>query len=57
MKMKLYYVAYDYRHELEMISGPYGTHTEASNQYEILTRRHDDEKLKIVSQSIEVIEE
>jgi hypothetical protein len=56
MKMKLYYVAY-YHHDLKMISGPYGDSLAAYAEYEALTKSYDEEKLKVVSQSIEVIEE
>ena len=54
MKMRLYYIAYDYGIELEMIDGPYGTYLEASNERDAITNKVDDEKLKIVFQSVEV---
>ena len=51
MKMKLYYIAYNYSIELEMIDGPYGTYLEASNERDIITDGKPDEKLVIVSET------
>ena len=51
MKMRLYYIAYDYGIELEMIDGPYGTYLEASNERDAITNKVDDEKLVIVSET------
>ena len=56
MKMCLYYIAFDYGVELEMIDGPYGTYLEASNERDALTNRVPDEKLKIVCKTEEVEE-
>jgi hypothetical protein len=51
MKMKLYYIAYDYTLELEMIDGPYGTYLEASNERDVITNGVSDEKLVIVCET------
>lgn len=51
MKMKLFYIAYNYSIELEMIDGPYGTYLEASNERDIITDGKPDEKLVIVSET------
>lgn len=50
MKMKLYYVAYDYGHgEVECIDGPFVTHLDASDAQMELLHSGDDPKLIVVS--------
>jgi len=58
MKMRLYYIAYDYGEfiGLDMISGPFGTASEARQERQTLLRfgdGQDDEKLVIVRKTEE----
>ena len=57
-RMKLYWIAYDHGPSgTEMIDGPYGTYVETLVERDSLLVGEPDEKLIIVSQTIEVLEE
>ena len=55
--MKLYYIAYQYQSGLEMISGPFGTASEAYRARDsmIAKKMSDDENLKVVADFKEVV--
>lgn len=57
--MREYFIAYNYgsSHDIEMISGPYGTWIEANNERELLFSTDGrDEKMIIVCNSMNVQE-
>lgn len=50
LKMKMFYVTYQYGNEVEFIDGPFGTFSDAFDcKYGIIREYEDDERLIIVS--------
>jgi len=56
MNMKLYYVAYRFPDEYQMIDGPFGTASEAEGVREEILEGIVDEKLVVVSEIRNVYE-
>lgn len=57
MKMRLYYIAYDYGISgMEMIDGPYGTASEAFASRTALTRLGGEQENLIIVRIIEEVE-
>jgi hypothetical protein len=58
MKMRLYYIAYDYGQNIgvEMIDGPYGTASEAFASRTALTRLGGEQENLIIVRKMEEVE-